>query len=112
MNAVFPMGREEKGYSPVRILLLMGVSGSGKTMIGRRRAKELDWPFFEGDAFHSRRNVAKMSRGESLNDHDRNPWARRPRVPASGMRGCGRFSVRRDGLQGGRAGRTSRQEDR
>lgn len=37
MNAVFPMGREEKGYSPVRILFLMGVSGSGKTMIGIRR---------------------------------------------------------------------------
>jgi carbohydrate kinase (thermoresistant glucokinase family) len=74
INAVFPMGREEKGHSPIRIVLLMGVSGSGKTMIGRRLAKELDWPFFEGDAFHSRRNVAKMSRGESLNDHDRNPW--------------------------------------
>jgi gluconokinase len=74
INAVFPMGREEKGHQPVRIVILMGVSGSGKTMIGQRLANELDWQFFEGDAFHSRRNVDKMSRGMALNDRDRDPW--------------------------------------
>lgn len=68
------MGCEEKGHQPVRIVILMGVSGAGKTMIGQRLADELGWQFFEGDAFHPRRNIAKMSRGMALNDRDRNPW--------------------------------------
>jgi gluconokinase len=56
------------------IVILMGVSGSGKTTIGQLLAKELGWQFYEGDAFHPRHNVDKMQRGIPLNDEDRMPW--------------------------------------
>lgn len=58
----------------VWIVILMGVSGSGKTTIGQLLAKKLDWQFYEGDDFHPRHNVAKMERGMPLNDEDRLPW--------------------------------------
>ncbi len=57
-----------------RIILLMGVAGSGKTTIGRLLASELDWPYFEADDFHPAINKEKMSRGIPLNDEDRAPW--------------------------------------
>ena len=53
---------------------LMGVSGSGKTAVGERLAKELGVPFFEGDDFHPKANVEKMSSGVPLDDDDRWPW--------------------------------------
>lgn len=56
------------------VVILMGVSGSGKTTIGQRLAERLDWPFADGDAFHPDANVEKMSRGEPLTDEDRWPW--------------------------------------
>ena len=43
------------------IIILMGVSGSGKTTIGQRLAQELGWPFSDGDQFHPRANIAKMA---------------------------------------------------
>ena len=52
----------------------MGVSGSGKTTIGQLLAKDLGWPFYEGDDFHPPRNVAKMRNGVPLSDADRVPW--------------------------------------
>lgn len=52
----------------------MGVSGSGKTTIGRRLAREVGWPFYDGDAFHPPENVAKMRRGSPLSDDDRDAW--------------------------------------
>jgi len=52
----------------------MGVSGIGKTTIGRRLAARLDATFLEGDDFHPAANVAKMRRGEPLDDTDRRPW--------------------------------------
>lgn len=52
----------------------MGVSGVGKTTIGRRLAADLGWAFYEGDDFHSPENVEKMSRGIPLTDEDRQPW--------------------------------------
>src|SRR5215212_5365520 len=52
----------------------MGVSGAGKTTVGRALAAALDWPFLEADEFHSAANVAKMARGEPLTDEDRAPW--------------------------------------
>jgi gluconokinase len=58
------------------ILVLMGVSGSGKTTIGRALANELGWSFIEGDEFHPASNVEKMHRGEPLDDEDRRPWLR------------------------------------
>lgn len=56
------------------IVLVMGVSGSGKTTLGRALARALDAEFLEGDKFHPESNVAKMSRGEPLDDADRWPW--------------------------------------
>lgn len=52
----------------------MGVSGVGKTTIGKLLAQRLSMPFFDGDDFHSPANIAKMQRGEPLTDRDRAPW--------------------------------------
>jgi gluconokinase len=52
----------------------MGVSGSGKTTLGEALAARLGWRFVEGDRFHPRENVAKMSAGVALDDDDRRPW--------------------------------------
>jgi gluconokinase len=56
------------------IVVLMGVSGVGKTTIGRVLAADLGWPFLDADDFHSPANVEKMSRGLPLTDADREPW--------------------------------------
>lgn len=56
------------------IVVLMGVSGSGKTTIGELVAKRLGWRFIEGDEFHPPENVAKMAAGIPLEDADRWPW--------------------------------------
>src|SRR6201987_6199130 len=56
------------------VLVLMGVSGSGKTTIGELLAQRLHWPYEEGDALHPPENVAKMSAGHPLDDADRAPW--------------------------------------
>jgi len=58
------------------IIILMGVSGSGKTTVGQQLATDLSWPYFDGDDFHSLKNVAKMSSGIPLNDDDRSVWLR------------------------------------
>ena len=52
----------------------MGVSGSGKTTIGRALARRLGWLFQEGDDLHPPENVAKMKAGHPLDDEDRAPW--------------------------------------
>ncbi|MFS4468168.1 gluconokinase [Maribacter sp. 2210JD10-5] len=57
-----------------KILYVMGVSGSGKTTIGKLLAKALNFPFFDGDDFHPRSNIDKMKSGKPLNDHDRKGW--------------------------------------
>jgi len=56
------------------IVVLMGVSGSGKTTIGELLARRLGWRFIEGDDYHPRENVAKMAAGIPLDDDDRWPW--------------------------------------
>ena len=55
-------------------LIVMGVSGSGKSTIGELLAERLGWPFEDGDRFHPAANVAKMSAGHPLTDEDRRPW--------------------------------------
>jgi gluconokinase len=55
----------------------MGVSGSGKTTIGKLLAERLGWQYQEGDALHPPENVAKMSGGTPLTDADRIPWLHR-----------------------------------
>lgn len=56
------------------VIVVMGVSGSGKTTVAKRLADELGWDFLEGDGLHSPANVAKMSAGTPLDDNDRWPW--------------------------------------
>ncbi|HYR32953.1 MAG TPA: gluconokinase [Burkholderiales bacterium] len=56
------------------IVVLMGVSGAGKTTIGELLAQRLGWRFIEGDDYHPRQNVAKMAAGIPLEDADRWPW--------------------------------------
>ena len=60
--------------APPVVLVLMGVSGSGKTTVARIIAERLRWPFEEGDALHPPANVAKMAAGHPLTDEDRAPW--------------------------------------
>lgn len=61
--------REER-----KTLVVMGVSGCGKSLIGRRLADELSLPFYDADDFHSPANVAKMAGGVPLTDADRADW--------------------------------------
>jgi gluconokinase len=58
----------------VVIVIVFGVSGAGKTTIGKLLAQELDWPFHEADDFHSQANIEKMRSGIPLTDEDRWPW--------------------------------------
>jgi gluconokinase len=55
-------------------LIVMGVSGCGKTTIGKLLAEKLGWPFYDGDDFHTPANVARMSQGIPLDDEDRADW--------------------------------------
>jgi gluconokinase len=56
------------------IVVLMGVSGAGKTTVGQALARQLQWRFADADDFHSAANVAKMHAGIPLTDADRAPW--------------------------------------
>ena len=71
------------------VIVLMGVSGSGKSTVGKLLAERLGWTFIEGDDFHPPANVAKMRAGTPLTDADRKPWlaALRERVDAACARG-------------------------
>jgi gluconokinase len=55
-------------------LIVMGVSGSGKSTIAEALAQRLDWRYEDGDKFHPASNIAKMSAGQPLTDDDRWPW--------------------------------------
>jgi len=56
------------------ITIVMGVSGSGKTTVGKLLAQSLNWDFTDADDFHPSANIDKMSRGIPLEDADRLPW--------------------------------------
>src|SRR5262245_48299387 len=58
----------------IRGIVLMGVSGVGKTTVGKALSRRLGWPLVEGDTYHSPRNRQKMSHGIPLTDRDRWPW--------------------------------------
>jgi len=59
------------------IVIVFGVSGAGKTTIGKLLAEELGWRFCEADDFHPRANIEKMHSGHPLTDVDRWPWLER-----------------------------------
>jgi len=57
-----------------RFFIVMGVSGCGKTSVGKALADSLGWDFYDADDFHPPENVAKMANGTPLDDSDRAPW--------------------------------------
>jgi ribose 5-phosphate isomerase A len=67
--------RAHRGSPP--ILVIMGVSGTGKSTVARELAARLGWSFEEGDALHPEANIAKMHAGMPLTDADRQPWLER-----------------------------------
>ena len=56
------------------VVVLMGVTGSGKTTVGRVLAKELHWKFYDADDYHPAANIEKMKQGIPLTDEDLKPW--------------------------------------
>jgi gluconokinase len=75
------------------IVVVMGVSGSGKTTIGTALAKRLGWPFLDGDDWHPPENVAKMAAGTPLSDADRWPWLDRLNAELRGREARGESAV-------------------
>lgn len=57
-----------------KVIILMGVAGSGKTTVGSLLARELNWDFYDGDDFHSESNRTKMAENMPLGDQDRASW--------------------------------------
>ncbi|CNK57910.1 gluconokinase [Yersinia aldovae] len=60
-----------------RSIIVMGVSGSGKTTVGEAVARQIHAKFIDGDDLHPRANIQKMGSGHPLNDEDRMPWLER-----------------------------------
>lgn len=56
------------------VIILMGVSGCGKTSVGKQLSKQIGVPFFDADDYHPQSNIEKMSRNIPLSDVDRIPW--------------------------------------
>ena len=56
------------------LVVIMGVSGSGKSIVGKTLASKLKLPFYDADDFHPKKNIVKMQQGIPLNDLDRKPW--------------------------------------
>ena len=61
-------------FQPPRLIIVMGVAGSGKSSVGEALARRLGGVFLDGDSYHPAANIEKMSRGEALTDADRWPW--------------------------------------
>src|SRR5512142_2272663 len=75
------------------VIVVMGVSGSGKTTVAARLAARLGWRFAEADEFHSAANVAKMRAGIALTDGDRAPWLDAIAAWIEGVRAAGSHGV-------------------
>ncbi|WP_329624948.1 gluconokinase, GntK/IdnK-type [Streptomyces sp. NBC_01255] len=68
------MAREETTGEPPRLVLVVGIAGSGKSTVGRLLAERLGWAYRDADEFHSEADRAKMAAGHALTDSDREPW--------------------------------------
>lgn len=66
----------ERERQVAKVIVVMGVSGSGKSTVGRLLAERLGWVFADADDNHSPASVAKLRRGEPLEEQDRLPWLR------------------------------------
>ena len=58
-----------------KLIVIMGITGSGKSTVGKSLSERLGIPFLDADDFHPQENIKKMSRGIPLDDDDRWPWA-------------------------------------
>jgi gluconokinase len=80
------------------IIVVMGVSGAGKTTVGTALASALGWPFVEADDLHTPEHIEKMRRGDPLDDADRGPWlqavAARMRDLKDGVVACSALRAR------------------
>jgi gluconokinase len=72
-------GCDDGGRQPVTAVVVMGVSGCGKSTVGQALARELGWQFADADDHHPAANVARMKAGTPLDDDDRMPWLDRLR---------------------------------
>jgi gluconokinase len=79
--------------APPLVLVVMGVSGSGKTTVGALLAGRLGWSFAEADDFHPAANIAKMRSGIPLDDSDRIPWLQAIAAQIDRWRADGRNGV-------------------
>ena len=75
------------------IVVVAGVSGSGKTTVGVLLAKTLGWHFTDGDALHPAANIAKMRAGHPLTEADRKPWLKRVMAWMDGYQASGQSAV-------------------
>ena len=75
------------------VIVVMGVSGSGKTTVGSQLARQLGWEFADGDDYHPAANVEKMRNGVPLTDADRAPWIEKLRTLIAGWIGSGTNGV-------------------
>ncbi|WP_375459050.1 gluconokinase, partial [uncultured Enterovirga sp.] len=88
------MANEPAGKAPCpAVLIVMGVSGSGKTTIASLLARRLEWTFEDADWFHPPENVAKMAAGTPLTDADRWPWLQAIKTWIDSTRHAGRHGV-------------------
>lgn len=72
------------------IIILMGVTGCGKSSAGKLLSKKIGLPFLDGDDYHPPENILKMKSGKPLNDHDRIPWLNNliQQISKAGPNGC------------------------
>jgi carbohydrate kinase (thermoresistant glucokinase family) len=91
MNAATPLAEPHRGGPP--ILVVMGVSGAGKTTVAQELAARLGWAVKEGDLLHPEANVAKMHAGIALTDADRWPWLEAVAAWIDSQRAAGRPGI-------------------